>query len=40
MKVLNMLMMGLISANQNSVNTNEGLDNAYEELEYTYDEFG
>ncbi len=33
MKVLNMLMMGLISANQNSVNTNEG-------LEYTYDEFG
>ena len=33
MKSLNMLMMGLISANQKSVNANE-------ELEYTYDEFG
>jgi hypothetical protein len=33
MKGLNILMMSLVGANQNSVNTNEG-------LEYAYDDFG
>jgi hypothetical protein len=33
MKSLNILMMSLVGANQNSVNTNEG-------LEYAYDDFG
>jgi hypothetical protein len=33
MKSLNILMMSLVSVNQNSVNANEG-------LEYAYDDFG